>query len=272
MPPDFPVAPYEAIFEILQPHAGAAADAYREFSTGWSALTWRYAAVAEHDEAFTESFRVDAGATGSREVSPGGGAFHVLRSRHLRARDVRLRRMGDRLGDRQSGVRALNSRRPTASLTSVTLRMLRAAFAAEPMAVALRRVLDSEQFSEWTDVHNALTHRGGPGRHHHLHLPGDVRSTEWGGMELDEQTTASRRPWLSSTLNDLLTAIGDVRTRSRRRSVSRSRTVVEDASFVSFREQGRFGRARRRLHRADDWRKNWREGAANGFAPVSSSS
>ena len=73
--------------------------------------------------------------------------------------------------------------------------------AGAPLAVALRDLSQSEDFTGWADVRNALTHRGTPGRHHHI---GDKEPMPWGTIRLDRQTTSLRRAWLASVLSNLL--------------------------------------------------------------------
>jgi hypothetical protein len=207
MPPDFPIAPYEAIFEIVHPYAASDANAYGEFGTGWNALAWRYAAVADHDEAFTESLRIHGGAPQAPARYRQEDQLFTFFAAGISALETFAYGTWAVAWATPNPAFALStsSEQRRVSLRSLCERVEQH-HAAEQLAVALRRTVDSAEFIEWTDVRNALTHRGGPGRHHALHLPGDVRSSAWGRIELNEQTTASRRVWLSRTLNDLLTA------------------------------------------------------------------
>lgn len=57
MPADFPVKPYEAIYNRLASKQDTYFDSWYEFIRAWDAVAYRFRSCAEHDEAFAESIR-----------------------------------------------------------------------------------------------------------------------------------------------------------------------------------------------------------------------
>jgi hypothetical protein len=55
MPPDFPVAEYEAINRTVLRHATTAEENYAPFASAWNALAYRFVAVTEYETALTAS-------------------------------------------------------------------------------------------------------------------------------------------------------------------------------------------------------------------------
>src|SRR6476661_8824523 len=55
MPDDFPFGPYEAVNARVSSHQVVQAAAYTEFAGAWRAIPYRFYAVADHGDAFTQS-------------------------------------------------------------------------------------------------------------------------------------------------------------------------------------------------------------------------
>jgi hypothetical protein len=203
MPDDFPARPYEAIHKALQPQRESVPDAWREFAFGWNALSYRFAAVADHDEVFTASIRNDgfapepparyrqedalfnffaAGlstletfAYGTRAIAWAMGNSGFALQTEQQRRQVSPRRLRDQIRHDSKG---------------------------KQLAAALDNVLSSAEFDEWSKVRNALAHRVAFPRTHTTD-PAPT-SVPWGDLTLDDQTTARKRGWLAATLSDLL--------------------------------------------------------------------
>jgi hypothetical protein len=77
-----------------------------------------------------------------------------------------------------------------------------------PLAVAVAELLESSDYKGWTELRNALTHRGSPPRLHRASIggPRPSRPTDWGELPLHDRTTEVRRAWLAETLGGLLSA------------------------------------------------------------------
>jgi hypothetical protein len=205
MPPDFAVDPYEAIFEAVLRKRESAPDAYREFAAGWCALSYRFAALATHDEAFSESARI----YGLSPPHPARHrqedelfAFFVAGISALETFAYGTWAMIWATGDADFALTTPAEQR-RASVGSLRNRLV-GRDASGPLALALGDLTESTEFADWADVRNALTHRGTPGRHHRV--GGEPEPMPWGTIHLDERTTTLRRAWLATTLGVLLSA------------------------------------------------------------------
>jgi hypothetical protein len=205
MPLDFPVEPYEEVLSALRRHSESAPDAWREFALGWNALSYRFAAVAEHDEAFRESLRVDGfGPPPPARYRQEDGlfAFYGAGMSALETFGYGTWAAVWAAGDDDFALSTAEQRR------DVTLPRLRdglaVSYAGEPLVAALRGVLDSDELRRWREIRNALVHRAVFPR---LHTTAEApASIGWGEMRLDGRTTARDRDWLAGSLAQLLGA------------------------------------------------------------------
>jgi hypothetical protein len=205
MPADFPVAPYEAVLDAVSETRHAAPAPWGEFVVAWVSLSHRFVMVAEHDEAFAASVRSD-GLSPQPPVRQRQDenlfSFFVAGISTLETFAYGTWAMVWATGDTDFALATSDEQR------RVSLRSLRARLdrrdAQTPLALALGRVVDSDELTAWADVRNAITHRATPGRHHRV--GGEPEPMPWGTIHLTEQTTTLRRAWLATTLGVLLSA------------------------------------------------------------------
>jgi hypothetical protein len=204
MPTDFPVAPYESVHEAVLQTRHAAPTPWGEFVVAWNSLSHRFVMVAEHAEAFATSVRRDGLGPPPpvrQRQDENLFSFFVAGISTLETFAYGTWAMVWATGDTDFALATSDDQRRV-SLHSLRARLDRRD-AQAPLALALGRVLDSDEFAAWADVRNALTHRATPGRHHTL---GDPAPMPWGAIHLDEQATTLRRAWLATTLGELLSA------------------------------------------------------------------
>jgi hypothetical protein len=208
MPADFPAAPYEAVLEAVRQTREAAPAPWGEFAVAWVSLSHRFVMVAEHDEAFATSVRRDGLGPPPpvrHRQDENLFSFFVAGISTLETFAYGTWAMVWAAGDTDFALATPGKQR------QVNLRSLRARLdrrnAQAPLTLALGRVIDSNEYSAWADVRNALTHRATPGRHHTVSTGDhDPEPMPWGAIHLDEQTTTLRRAWLATTLSELLSA------------------------------------------------------------------
>ncbi len=211
MPPEFPVAEYESVFERVKPHAQTANDIYKQFVGAWNALPYRFLAVTEYEAAVTTSLTEAGGSPSPPEryrqerdlfgfFSNGFSVFE--------ATFYGLFSLGALLSaaDFQIGT-AKDQQRISPSSTASAIGK---AFAGDPIHGAVDSILSDPAYLEWREVRNVLTHRAAPGRIFFVGIGGDeTLPDEWKirGIPLDADMAHKRRSELSRLLNALLQAM-----------------------------------------------------------------
>ena len=206
MPPDFPFEPYEAIHRMF--HARLKDDereAWGEFCVGWNALSYRFAAMAEHDEAFAGSARAHGLGPPHPERSRQEDALFGFFGAGISAFETfayGIWAVFWEAGDDRFALATEDQQREV-SIRTLSKRLTKSS-PNDGLSVALVELLaEGSEFDAWAKVRNQLTHRGVPRRHHSL---GHDTETLWGTMRLDQDTTRERRAWLAAALDDMLGA------------------------------------------------------------------
>ena len=203
MPADFAVAEYEAIGDRIRPKSTLAA--WRLWAGGWNGLENRFRSCAESDEAFTASIRQGGGGpppperyVQERELF----SFFVAGLASVESLCFGLFAIGSLLRP---------SDYPTATPEDLrrispesTARAFGTFFPGDALALALQSFTASQEFRDWKEIRNVLAHRSAPGRRI---FSGTQQAAEWwGGIPLDQNTTTSRRHWLSGQISAILGA------------------------------------------------------------------
>ncbi len=208
MPEDFAVEPYEAIHSRLTIEKENQPDAWAEYAGAWNAVAYRFHACADHDEAYTESIQRagDSPPQPERYIQEKElFGFFVTGLSAIESLCYGLFAIASMLNERcflmttTKDKRSIRFRKTTQQFAK--------AFPGEDVTCALEQMRDSEEFSEWREIRNILTHRLAPGRVVHLSTKSSSRPSLWKiGTPLDGETTASRRKWLAVTISRLLKA------------------------------------------------------------------
>jgi hypothetical protein len=202
LPPDFPEAQYSAIQKRISVDLKQGPpDSTAEFAGGWNGLRYRYLVCLEHDRQFTTSIegpRTDVErynqerdlygffVNGQSAIECLCYGLHAIAS-ILKPTDFSVSRPED--------LRAIKWHK--------TAKKFATFFPGEDLTGSLDRLLKSGDFTKWQEHRNILAHRATPGRG--IYLGGPRNGVmEWSNIELDKNTTATRRYWLSETVGDLL--------------------------------------------------------------------
>jgi hypothetical protein len=221
MPDDFPAGPYNSVLATVRrwhrPDAPTAT--YPDFYSAWSAMAYRFKALAEHDEAFASSCaRWGPGPAQPERYRQERELFNFF-ANGLAA----LENLGYGLFAAASMCDPVNfplaspQERKSVTLERATQRLMER-FGEEGLAAALRRALDSREYQLLEGMRNHPSHRGTLRRSFSLSTADGVGSAALTGVPrrarggaltdedvpLDRETTARMRRWLAGALGELL--------------------------------------------------------------------
>jgi hypothetical protein len=205
MPNDFPTDAHNVVVKKLSPYQPRNPDVWSELAAGWNAVAIRFKSAANADERYTVSI-------GSKDV--------------FRSHDALFLQQDALFGFFINGYAALESfayavfamgamllssdfpmSTPT-ELRAISLKKTKSGFTTNfcgtDIEAALSALIDDPTFSQWSLIRNILAHRSEPPRYHYVSVGGGAPNrTVWeitGGIPIDDQTIASYRPWLATTL------------------------------------------------------------------------
>lgn len=205
MPQEFPTRPYEAVYRRLGNKRDSHPESFREFVSAWVTVAYRFLSCDEHNQAFSESVK-RFGKTPlpleryvqERELY----GFFVAGFSVIESFCYGIFAIGSISKPKKFPfVTPVDKRKVS---PEVTADKFGAVFKGESITTALHSMRRSQDFRDWKNIRNILSHRSTPGRHAFL---GGDRNGEviWGEkIPINENTTASRFRWLVDTLDDLL--------------------------------------------------------------------
>lgn len=205
MPPDFPVTPYEAIHSRMVTKNNTYPNSWAQYSGAWNAVAYRFLSCAYHSDAFTESVRRVGNSPPSPERCKQEQelfGFFVTGLAAIESLCYGLFAICSILNPREfpitlpSNLRVITPEKTKEKFLSV--------FPSEALTTALQQMLDSQDFKDWNEIRNILVHRSAPGRNFYEggHNHGEALWIR--GIQIDTNTTVSRRSWLAGTLSTLL--------------------------------------------------------------------
>jgi hypothetical protein len=210
MPWDFPSAPYESINRRITRIAVPPSHLWEHFAGAWSALSYRYAAMAEYETALTASFGTTAAGSNpegryNQEKCLFGffsNGFSVFESGFYALYSV-----GALLSASEFPIgTARDQQRISPTSTSVALGRV---FPNDPLLLSIAALFADPSYIEWREIRNILTHRAAPGRTFYVgfedeeHLPDHWKIKD---IPLDNLMAKSRRTALSRMLIQFLEA------------------------------------------------------------------
>ena len=206
----FPTQAYEIIHSILTKYKDSHFISWQQFAGSWNAVGYRYKTLTEHDEAFTNSIETF-------------GVSVPQPQRYIQERELfGFFTVGLAIieafyyGQYAIGSMIKPEKIPLLSETHFekvsprfTAKQFQENFPDELITQRLQSILVSEKFKEWNKIRNVLIHRASPGRAYHH--GGDIHNkTMWlTGILIDHETTAERKKWITSVLNEVLTPTAD---------------------------------------------------------------
>ena len=215
-PADFPIDVYDEVGHRMGNLSGKNRDHLREFLGGWQAVAYRSIACAKYDSDFTELMRL-YGANPSFEQQYLQGQylfnFFINGLSILESICYALFAIGS-LVKPSSFLIATSEERKRISPEN-TEKCFRQVFGLEPITTLLTGlVINSQEFQDWKIIRNVLIHRVIPSRLVSLSTTNtkvpDIWRVEIASgltLDLDMNTTISKRLWLNNQLILLITEI-----------------------------------------------------------------
>lgn len=212
MPADFPVARYDEVYYLVdRKRQTSPPETWGQYRDAWKALSFHFLSCASHDEAYTASVNKhgDGPPHPERYVQEHHlfGFFYTGLAA-LEAFHYGLFAMGALVKPLEFPMVTPGNRR--AVIPEKTFETFSTFFPAEPLPLKLGALKDDQEWKNWNDTRNVLSHRMIPGRAYLLSTaesgPGGARWLIENGIEIaiDGRTTASRREWLSQQLSQIL--------------------------------------------------------------------
>jgi hypothetical protein len=211
MPSDFPVADFEAIHKKIAPLSNSKAELYSHYGGAWNAVSYRYMALVEYGEAFTQSVRTHGAAPEARlryqqEKDLFGlfaNGFSIFESLFFG-----LFAIGGLLDSAQFPLSTPRDQRRVSPKS--TFEAFNAAFPNDPIISSLSVLLDDTAYKEWQEIRNVLTHRSAPGRQFYLAVgSSETPPSQWklSNIPLDANTAPQRRAHAARLLSAGMQAV-----------------------------------------------------------------
>ena len=210
MPNDFAAEPYEAIRSRVVAKKEAYPHSWAQYAGAWNAFAYRFLSCADHDRAFIGSIRRFGNSPPQperykqeRELF----GFFVTGLAAIESLCYGLFAIASMLDaqnfpiTKPDHMRSINPEKTT--------KQFAVAFPEEDITAALQQMCTAQDFRDWKEIRNILAHRSTPGRVFHLGGPHHGEALWVKGIQIDINTTASRREWLAITTCALLNAADD---------------------------------------------------------------
>lgn len=217
-PRDFAVAPYKAIHSRVCTKKDAYPHSWNQYAGAWSAVAYRFLSCAAHDKAFSESIHWAGDAPPQSErYNQERELFNFFMAGLATIESLYYGLFAiASMVDAQmfpittpKDMRSITPERTTCQFKKV--------FPKESITVALEQVTTAQDFLDWKEIRNILAHRSVPGRIIRLQVGTSAHHRSaalWAkGIQIDKNTTASRRKWLAKAIADLLNATDDFTSR-----------------------------------------------------------
>jgi len=213
VPFDFPLNPYITVYNKVTSRY-VASDARTEFSAAWIALAYRFTAITELDNKFTQSIHRAGDAPVQPERFIQDQALFDFFVNGLAAIES-LCYGSFALGNLLAPVGfPFTTEREKRSVTPEATRDAFIRTFPGSLTNSLRVLCSSTEYDQWRSARNLLAHRIAPGRHTFAGVGSDAPNPASIMMTLqiplDLNTTSVRRSWLTTTVLALLTAVNDL--------------------------------------------------------------
>ena len=202
MPSDFPQVPYDAIHRYCLPtvtNEPPDGEKWCEYQGAWNAIAYRFRALSDHDVAYVDAIAGQNPEDRYQQERELFG-FFVSGLATLEACCYGLYFLGSLVKPLTFPVE--NRRGITPSKTKDCYSE---AFPNDPLTSVLEVLIRDDDYKDWRAFRNVLLHRSAPGRI--ISVGGESpRHDTWKLKEtfLTRELTSTRRHWLASVLQDLL--------------------------------------------------------------------
>lgn len=205
MPKDFAVEPYCAIRSLINTKINSHPDSWTQFAGSWNAVAIRFLSCVEHDVKFTESIKKAGNSPPhperyfqERELF----GFFVTGLSTIESFCYGLYAIGSILKPLDFPFQKPKDMKNVTP--EDTFERFKNKYKGEKITLALNQLIDSSEYKEWKEIRNILAHRIAPGRSFH-HGGSHHGETLWiKGIQIDNNTTVSRRKWLAKTFSNIL--------------------------------------------------------------------
>lgn len=210
MPSDFPNEPYESTLELIAPLAQVEKEHYLHFAGAWNAVKYRFIAMAEHGEDFTQSI-LDGGRGPNDRYRQERDLFGFFSNGFsvFEAAFYGLFTVGSILRPDRFPMRTAEEQQSISP--SLVRKTFTREFPTDALVVAINELAAQPQYSEWRNIRNVLTHRSAPGRRLYMSNTGETPPDEWNilglNIPLNASLTATRRAALAGLLGSFLRSI-----------------------------------------------------------------
>jgi hypothetical protein len=208
MPGDFPTAEYGTIFDRVSRRTNASGHVYDQFASAWNAVSYRYLAMTEDEQAFTALVTQTAPEPQIRYEQERAlfgffsNGFSVVESTFYG-----LFALGAMLSPAHFPIASPKEQQRISPQS--TMAAFKAAFTNDAINSLISALTASTNYIEWREIRNILTHRAAPGRTFFVGIGGagdEPLPDQWKikGIALDKKMAVSRRSQLADLLNQLL--------------------------------------------------------------------
>ena len=213
-PPDFPTAGLETAYRECIDLMGAQTPPVLFMGQGLKGIAYRFRALAEYDEIFTESFIMQGSAPPLDDHFRQETALFGFFTTGLSCLESLFFAMHAMASHYESQTFRLDND----TLKNVTPQSVRCRFKQcwpnSDLTLEMNDIVDSPEFKNWKDVRNILSHRGVAPRNIKVGINFPINSDwqlEAAGVdntneELTQSTTGTRRAWLADHLAKMTNA------------------------------------------------------------------
>jgi len=214
-PPDFPAEGHNKVHLHLNKYKDTHNVQWGLFGLGWNGLAYRYRAMAEYDEEFTNSVKISGNSPPPDERYKQGKALFGFFINAVSVIDCFIYSMYYVASILKPDAFPLPKSENSVFYPASVASKFSEHFPSDKLTKQMGKCLNASNYSRMKKMRNVLSHRGMPPRKFYrggdrngmatMPINPEAPSNQWQfDFPVDEQTTTSRRKWLSSTLGGLI--------------------------------------------------------------------
>ena len=205
MPADFPVTSYEAIFLRMVNKKDTHPDSWKQFVGSWNTVAYRFLSCTEYCSKFTDSIICAGNSPPQPERYKQENdlfGFFITGLSTIESLYYGLYAIGSTVNPYKfpiTGCDILKNINP-----QDTAAKFKSAYSRDDFSECLNTKLADQTYNDWRSIRNILVHRSVPGRHFYGGGEQHGEALWIEGIQIDKNTTVSKRDWLAKTLDELL--------------------------------------------------------------------
>jgi len=202
----FPCDTYDSVSSLLSVASLMGLPAWREFDRAWNAVAYRYKACAEHDIAFTESFKRSSTSPSPTERYLQERELFGFFSTGLSAMEACYYALFSIASlHNPSNFRFSTDEHFRVTTVGRTAKAFSSCFPGKPFTSTILKTYLSKEYNDWKEAREVLNHRAQPSKTICTRDGNDSHShSQVCDIRLDQRTTSGRMLWLTQTINDLV--------------------------------------------------------------------